>query len=88
MEASYPWPGEVPMPQAVIDGGSEDWAVLGELVQRRVDELAEGDVLEITTQDRRNRADIPAWCYLHGHELVSMRAQGETAWFWIRKGRR
>lgn len=86
MEDAYPWPEEIPVPQVVIDGGDEEWPLLGEVVTRRVEGMAPGDVLEVVSHNRRNRADIPAWCYLHGHDLVSMQAQGDTAWFWIRKG--
>lgn len=51
-------------------------------------EPVERDVLEVESQERRNRAYVPAWYYLHGHDLVHMRARQETVWFWIRKGGR
>jgi tRNA 2-thiouridine synthesizing protein A len=38
--------------------------------QQRVATLAPGDVLEITATDPGVLHDIPAWCRVHGHELL------------------
>lgn len=46
--------------------------------QQRVASLANGDVLEITATDPGVLHDIPAWCRVHGHELIdTARANGE-----------
>ncbi|MBI3576370.1 MAG: sulfurtransferase TusA family protein [Gammaproteobacteria bacterium] len=39
--------------------------------QNRVVELAPGDTLEIAATDPGALHDIPAWCRVHGHEVVS-----------------
>jgi len=38
--------------------------------QERVATLAPGDLLEITATDPGVLADIPAWCRVHGHEIL------------------
>jgi tRNA 2-thiouridine synthesizing protein A len=46
----------------------------GELVlelRARVERLAPGEVLELTARDPGAPADIPAWCRMTGHVLVS-----------------
>ena len=40
-------------------------------MQNRVVELAPGDTLEIAATDPGALHDIPAWCRVHGHEVVS-----------------
>ncbi|GAC1526156.1 MAG: hypothetical protein NVS2B16_34510 [Chloroflexota bacterium] len=85
MESAFEEAHVLPVPQAVVDGGDAEWAVLSEAVMRRLADMAEGDVLEIGSSERRNRADVPAWCYLTGHDLLQMRIEGEIARFWIRK---
>jgi tRNA 2-thiouridine synthesizing protein A len=44
--------------------------------QERVAQLAPGDVLEITATDPGVLADIPAWCRVHGHEVLETRRDG------------
>ena len=39
--------------------------------QNRVVELAPGDTLEMAATDPGALHDIPAWCRVHGHEVVS-----------------
>lgn len=38
--------------------------------QERVATLAPGEVLEITATDPGVLADIPAWCRVHGHQIL------------------
>jgi tRNA 2-thiouridine synthesizing protein A len=38
--------------------------------QDKVAELAVGDVLEVVATDPGTLEDIPAWCRVHGHELL------------------
>jgi len=48
--------------------------------QQRVASLAAGDVLEVVATDPGVLHDIPAWCRVHGHEVIeTTRAQGEIA---------
>ncbi|MHB8623103.1 MAG: sulfurtransferase TusA family protein [Sulfuricaulis sp.] len=39
--------------------------------QNRIAELAPGDTLEIHATDPGALHDIPAWCRIHGHEIVN-----------------
>ena len=38
--------------------------------QQRVEELRDGDTLEVHCTDPGALYDIPAWCRVHGHELL------------------
>jgi TusA-related sulfurtransferase len=72
-------------PVAMIDGGGEPWERLGAAITRRMAQLAPGEVLEVVSDERRSRADVPTWCYLAGYELLWMAVDKDTARFWIRK---
>ncbi len=41
-------------------------------VQTKVKELAAGDILEVTCTDPGVVHDIPAWCRVHGHEIMNI----------------
>ena len=45
--------------------------------QQMVDELAHGDIVEVICTDPGALNDIPAWCRVHGHELLSASSSGE-----------
>ena len=38
--------------------------------QERVSKLSDGDVLEVICSDPGALVDIPAWCRVHGHEVL------------------
>jgi tRNA 2-thiouridine synthesizing protein A len=40
--------------------------------QNRIAELSPGDTLEVQATDPGALHDIPAWCRVHGHEIVSI----------------
>ena len=44
--------------------------------QNRIAELHPGDTLEVCATDPGALHDIPAWCRIHGHEVLSS-AQGD-----------
>lgn len=44
--------------------------------QNRVAELQPGDTLEVRATDRGALHDIPAWCRVHGHEVLTVREEG------------
>lgn len=44
--------------------------------QNAVKALAPGDTLEITATDPGVLQDIPAWCRVHGHKVLSSRRDG------------
>ncbi len=46
---------------------------LGELIKK----IADGDEIEMIATDRGVLHDIPAWCRVHGHKIISM-AQNES----------
>jgi len=47
--------------------------------QNLVKTLQAGDTLEVFCSDPGALSDIPAWCRIHGHTLISAeRAQGEV----------
>ena len=39
--------------------------------QNKLEELQTGDTLAVTCSDPGALHDIPAWCRVHGHEIVS-----------------
>lgn len=73
-------------PRAVLDAGGELWAALSAAVERLLDEIASGAMLEIISLEPNIRADVPAWCASAGHEIVRMLEEGNATRFWIRKG--
>ncbi len=44
--------------------------------QNRIAELAPGDTLEVQATDPGALHDIPAWCRVHGHEVLETRHEG------------
>jgi len=53
------------------DAGETGCAHLILQLRRQIDALAPGDRLEILAQDPGARSDLPAWCEMTGHRLVS-----------------
>jgi tRNA 2-thiouridine synthesizing protein A len=48
--------------------------------QNRIAELSAGDTLEVHATDPGALHDIPAWCRIHGHEVLSVsREAGEVS---------
>ena len=39
--------------------------------QDRIKELVAGDLLKVTCTDPGALVDIPSWCRIHGHEVIS-----------------
>lgn len=52
--------------------------------QNRIKELAVGDTLEIVCTDPGALQDIPAWCRIHGHELVTTRRHEHDIFITVR----
>ncbi len=44
--------------------------------QERVARLRPGDVLEVRCTDPGALHDIPAWCRIHGHEVIATQREG------------
>ena len=52
--------------------------------QDRVVTLKQGDVLSVRCTDPGALLDIPAWCRIHGHELLSTQESEEEVLICIR----
>lgn len=52
--------------------------------QQKVKELQSGDILEITATDPGVLHDIPAWCRVHGHEVVEIKQVEKEIWVRIK----
>ncbi|HTO57683.1 MAG TPA: sulfurtransferase TusA family protein [Pseudomonadales bacterium] len=44
--------------------------------QQRVDSLEDGAVLDVIATDPGTLHDVPAWCRVHGHEVVETHRDG------------
>jgi tRNA 2-thiouridine synthesizing protein A len=51
--------------------------------QDRIKNLDDGDVLRVTATDPGTMQDIPAWCRVHGHTLITADAVEQTFVFTI-----
>ena len=54
--------------------------------EQRAARLAAGDTLEVICTDHGALSDIPAWCRVNGHELVSTEDRGEEVVITVRIG--
>ena len=54
--------------------------------QNRIAELQPGDTLEIHATDPGTLHDIPAWCRIHGHEILTTTHQDSEILVTVRVG--
>lgn len=54
--------------------------------KKKMNDLAEGQVLEIHATDKGAKADLAAWTKSSGHELITQTEEGHVLKFWVRKG--
>lgn len=54
--------------------------------EEKMNDLAEGQVLEIHATDKGAKADLAAWAKSSGHELITQTEEGHVLKFWMRKG--
>ncbi|MGN2664662.1 sulfurtransferase TusA family protein [Bacillus altitudinis] len=54
--------------------------------KKKMNDLAEGQVLEIHATDKGAKADLTAWAKSSGHELITQTDEGHVLKFWVRKG--
>ena len=47
--------------------------------QQAVGELEDGQILEVLCTDPGALVDIPAWCRVHGHKLISANNVGDQS---------
>jgi TusA-related sulfurtransferase len=48
--------------------------------------LEPGQTLRVLATDKGSLSDMPAWAEDNGHELLSSGTEGDTYYFYIRKG--
>ena len=44
--------------------------------QDKINTLEDGDLLTVTCTDPGVKSDIPAWCRIHGHEIIATLTEG------------
>ncbi|WP_281201639.1 sulfurtransferase TusA family protein [Bacillus altitudinis] len=54
--------------------------------KKKMNDLAEGQVLEIHATDKGAKADLAAWAKSSGHVLITQTDEGHVLKFWVRKG--
>ena len=54
--------------------------------KKKMNDLAEVQVLEIHATDKGAKADLAAWAKSSGHELSTQTDEGHVLKFWVRKG--
>lgn len=54
--------------------------------RKAMNDMAEGEVLEIHATDKGSVADLAAWSKSGGHELVDQKEEDGVFTFWIKKG--
>ncbi|SFQ42170.1 sulfurtransferase TusA family protein [Salibacterium halotolerans] len=53
--------------------------------KKEIDNLNDGEILEIHATDKGAASDIPAWTKSSGHELVQQDEENDILKFWIKK---
>jgi len=71
-----------------FDMGDQGCGEMAMSLRKAMLTLAPGERLTVFSRDLGARADVPAWCRMTGHELVSISEQpdGRTLTFIVRKG--
>jgi tRNA 2-thiouridine synthesizing protein A len=46
-------------------------------LSQKINELETGDTIEITATDPGVKHDIPAWCRVHGHNMLNIEEKGD-----------
>lgn len=56
--------------------------------KEEIDTLEEGNLMELVADDPASAEDIPRWAKRAGHQLVTMRQDGDEFHFLVQKGRK
>ena len=51
----------------------------------RFKQLKQGEVLEVVSDDKGIKLDMPAWCEATGHEFLGLEEEGEKIRVYVRK---
>lgn len=51
----------------------------------RLEEMKEGEVLEIVADDKGIKKDMPAWCEATGHEYLGIEQKGNEFHVFVKK---
>ncbi|MGE7824365.1 sulfurtransferase TusA family protein [Paenibacillus sp. NPDC093718] len=54
--------------------------------KKQMDEMQQGQVLEIHATDQGSKSDLTAWAKSTGNEMLEQAEDGGVLKFWIRKG--
>ncbi len=76
------------MDEHIFDMGDQGCGEMAMSLRKVMLTLASGEHLTVFSRDLGARADVPAWCRMTGHELVSTseHPDGRTLAFVVRKG--
>ena len=78
-----------PIPYAMCDGGDLDCGSgLLLIIRNAMEPLPSGGVLEVRSREISVKEDLPAWCRLVGHDLLTVApgTAGSTSYFIRKKG--
>lgn len=78
--------GGTPEGQWLLEGGDDPWDDLVVAIDRCLDEVVAGGVLEVISWVPGIERDIAAWCADIGHELLHILQEGGSIRLWIKKG--
>jgi tRNA 2-thiouridine synthesizing protein A len=56
-------------------------------LSQKINELEPGDTIEVTATDPGVKHDIPAWCRVHGHSVLSVQEQGDQIVLLVEKSK-
>jgi len=56
-------------------------------LSQKISELEPGDTIEITATDLGVKHDIPAWCRVHGHSVLSVEEKGDQIILLVEKSK-
>lgn len=74
-------------PDLVVDGGDLDCGTgLLLVIRRAMNQLREGQVLEVDSTEISVREDLPAWCRMTQNEFLTALDAGERIKYLVRKG--
>ncbi|MBU8879797.1 OsmC family protein [Bacillus sp. FJAT-29790] len=77
------------IPEAVCDGGDLDCGSgLLLIINKNMNPLKSGQVLEIRSRERTVADDLPAWCRMVKHEFLGSERGDNTVRYFVRKGQK